>query len=502
MSNILFSRLVHPQFSFLFSNYNPAMAKTTMKAQLKLRNLQLHPNNISFFLSAFGPFQLLNGSVSSLSIKKAIILSDTTPIQVVCGDVTLNLKLLTDKEAEMEYKLDEIPSLGFPAESIQSELDVSTFKIKRLKINLNINGIYTLAIAIKDFVLYATNENFLIDISIALRQEIAQKGFLYEELRFMIEKICIIEHKPNFDQLLGQIFESYDVMGRMVTKKRTNQNFNQSEVDIFMDNDLTFFVEPDLLKALVYIRKVYNGSTKTWDTPQKLLKVCDHIGLMLNFPSRLSLHLRKPILLHSKINDIPFSFLTSKNEITFTFLGFYDCISISKNFITVPEIQVFVGGELLISTENVHTMFKIPSKDPVSRGYLNIREINTFIEGYKNTKESLNCSLIDMSGSITIDTTITHYFNFKDCIKEVIKEILITNHYEVAINNFNFIFNSNGKKLKLIMNHVEFKEFNNGKNNVDLHLKAGKVSLKDEEENEYNVNEIKISGAIPFTIDL
>ena len=91
MSNILLSRLVHPQFSFLFSNYNPAMAKTTMKAQLKLRNLQLHPNNISFFLSAFGPFQLLNGSVSSLSIKKAIILSDTTPIQVVCGDVTLNL---------------------------------------------------------------------------------------------------------------------------------------------------------------------------------------------------------------------------------------------------------------------------------------------------------------------------------------------------------------------------------------------------------------------------
>ncbi|KAH0791177.1 hypothetical protein GPJ56_004905 [Histomonas meleagridis] len=501
MSNIVFSRLVNPQFSFLFSNYNPANAKTTMKAQLKMQNLQLHPKNISFFLSAFGPFRLTSGTVSKLSIKKSVINSDTTPIRISCDQVVVNIDLITGEDIAMEYDLSSIPSLGFPADSIQSELDVSSIKVKSLKVNLNVANSYTVCLTFSNFVQYATNNNFLIDTSMALRQLISQTGFVYKEMKLTLDSFYIVEHKHNFDQFLGMVIESIPVTARTVVKKRMNLQFNQSEMDVFLHKDLTFNLSPELMEAITSIKQLVSDSYKGWDVTKRNLQVCNHLPSMLSFLSRITVTFKGSILIHVQIDSTIVVDLIVNSGTTFTSNNFSDCPSISKAFLTIPNIQLFINGEEFITAKDGGAMsLSIPTIDPTERSYLNPSNFSISIEDHMNSKAETNCSIFNVPGNILIDVTIADFENLKNKIKELSEKKLNGTQAKGKINNIKFVFMKDKVKNEVQMENVNFKLYMNEQKTVNLEMTSKDMCFKnvDNENEKIVIGELNGCGLFPF----
>ncbi|KAH0791344.1 hypothetical protein GPJ56_004699 [Histomonas meleagridis] len=500
MSNIVFSRLVHPQFSFLFSNYNPANAKTTMKAHLKMQNLQLHPKNLSFFLSAFGPFKLTSGSVSKLSIKKSVINSDTTPIRISCDQIVVNVDLITGEDTAMEYDLDTIPSLGYPADSIQSELDVSYTKVKNLKVNLNVTDSYTVCLSFSGLVQYATNENFLIDTSMALRQLISQTGLVHKEVKLNLESFYIVEHKHNFDQFLGMIIESLPITARTTIKKRMNLPFNQSELDIFLHKDLSLNFSPELMEAITVIKQLVSDSYKSWDVTRRNLQVCNHLPSMLSFPSRLTVTVKGSILLHHQIEEIMIDLIVNSG-LSITSNNFSDCPSISKAFITIPNIQFFINGEEFISSKDGEIMsLSIPTNDPIKRSYLNPNGFSISIENHMNSKAETNCSIFNIPGIITIDTTISEYNNLKKKMKELSEKKFNGTQAKGKINNVTIVHMKNDIKTEFKIQNVNFKLYMNEQKTVNMEMTSKNIVFKNvEKENEkMEIEELNSCGLFPL----
>ena len=500
MSNIVFSRLVNPQFSFLFSNYNPANAKTTMKAHLKMQNLQLHPKNLSFYLSAFGPFKLTSGSVSKLSIKKAVINSDTTPIRISCDQIVVNVDLITGEDTTMEYDLTSIPSLGFPADSIQSELDVSSIKVKNIKLNLNITDSYTICLSISDFVLYATNDNFLIDTSMALRQLISQTGIVHKEMNFNIDSFYIVEHKHNFDQFLGMIIESIPVTARTVVKKRMNLQFNQSEMDVFVHKDLSINLSPELMEAFTTIKQMVTESYRAWDVTKRNLQVCNHLPSMLSFLSRVTVTLKGSVLFHVQIDSTMIDLIVNSG-VSATSINFCDCPSISKTFLTVPNAQLFINGEEFISAKGGGSiLLSIPSIDPTQRSYLNPKGFCISVENHMNSKAETNSSIINIPGAITIDVTISEFENLKKKIKEHSENKLHGTQAKGKVNHMKYVYMKEGVKTSVDMDNLNFKMFVNEQRAVNLEVtsKGANFANVDNEKEKMVIGEMSASGLFPL----
>ena len=500
MSNIVFSRLVNPQFSFLFSNYNPANVKTTMKAQLKMKNLQLHPTNLSFYLSAFGPFKLTSGSVSKLSIKKAVINSDTTPIRISCDQIVVNIDLITGEDTKIKYDLSDIPSLGFPAESIQSELDVSFIKVKNLKLNLNVANSYSVCLTISNFVQYATNDNFLIGTCIALRKLITQTGLVHKEIKFNLDSLFIVEHKHNFDQFLGMLLESVPVTARTIVKKRMNLQFNQSEFDVFLSKDLSFNFSPELMAAIKSIKQAVSESYKSWDVSKRNLQVCNHLPSMLSFLSRVTVTLKGSILSHVQIEDTVFDLIINSG-ISATLNNFCDCPSISKTFITIPNVQLFINGEeFLTAKDGGLVSLSIPSIDPTRRSYHNPKGFCISIENHSNSRGETNCTICKVPGSIAIDVTIAEFENVKKLIKELAESRPNDMQAKGKVRHMDLVYEKGGAKTAAHVDNLKFKMYVNEQKaaNMEVSAKGAKFANVDNENEEMVIKEISACGLFPF----
>ncbi|OHT15277.1 hypothetical protein TRFO_42605 [Tritrichomonas foetus] len=415
MSTVVFSRLIQPQFSFLFSNYNPSNVKTTMKARIELDNLQLHPQNMSFFASAFGPYRVTNGTIGHLLIRKSLVSADTTPIRIEVTDLVMNVDLL---ENPVEYDTNAIPGLSHPAENVEAELDTCTMKVNSMKINLNIHNKFTLSIFISKFTLYGTNNQFLIEPPFDLKQAIQQSGFAYNELSFHIEKVCLVAHKPNFDELLGLLVESMPVTGRMTIKKRPiNICYNTSELDLFMMKDLALTVNKPFFEGLMECNKILEDAYKMWDFRKHMYQVVNHVPSMLSFVSRMTLNFQGIVchveinLNHNLLSGIPENSSTNefvldaifKKGFSLTSIFYPDCLFVSRSITVFPPVDAFVNGELILSSERSAKTMTIPQADPVSRSYLKPKGFFLLVEAL--VSHSVNNVEVTVPGKVKIDTS-------------------------------------------------------------------------------------------------
>lgn len=461
MSTVVFSRLIQPQFSFLFSNYNPSNVKTTMKAHIELDNLQLHPRNMSFFLSAFGPFSLINGTIGHLSIKKSLIAADTNPIRIEVTDLVLNLDL---NIAPIDFDLSTIPGLSFPAENIEAELDTASIKVNNFKLNINILGKYVIAIYLSNFSLYATNDHFLVSTPQELRQLISQKGLAYNQFFLNVDKICILARRPNFDELVGQIVENMPILGTIVVKKRTNATFNTSEFDLFSTKDLAISINDTLLEALKEIKQVLATSYKMWDFRKHMLQVVNHVPAMLWFVTRISVNFQS-ITFHLQTN-----FATEKNPnlnqrfvfdvlmkkgLSITNIFYPDCVYVSRHINVIPEFELFINGEEFIKGHKGNRTLSIPKNDVIERTYLNPKKFFLHSEQLINVKDSIEQATFSIPGKLFIHTDIKNFELVKDKllsfleISQVDKEI--TGTAECIEICFNSHHESEGKEKKTVM---------------------------------------------------
>lgn len=427
MSTVVFSRLVQPQFSFLFSNYNPSNVKTTMKAHIELDNLQLHPRNMSFFLSAFGPFSLINGTIGHLSIKKSLMAADTNPIRIEVTDLVLNLDL---NIAPIDFDLSTIPGLSFPAENIEAELDTASIKLNNLKLNINILGKYVIAIFISNFSLYATNEHFLISSPQELRQLISQRGLAYNQFFLNVDKICILARRPNFDELVGQIVENMPLLGTIIVKKRTNASFNTSEFDLFSTKDLALSINEPLLEALKEIKQVLSTSYKMWDFRKHMLQVVNHVPAMLWFVTRISFNFQS-ITFHLQT-----TFATEKNPdlnkklmfdilmkkgLSITNIFYPDCVYVSRRINVIPEFEMFINGEEIVKGHKGNRTLSIPKNDVFERTYLNPKNFFFHSEQLINVKDLIEQATFTIPGKLYINTDIKNFDLVKDKLISVLE---------------------------------------------------------------------------------
>lgn len=420
MSTVVFSRLVQPQFSFLFSNYNPSNVKTTMKAHIELDNLQLHPRNMSFFLSAFGPFSLTSGTIGHLSIKKSLISADTNPIRIEVTDLVMNLDL---NIAPIDFDLSTIPGLSFPAENIEAELDTASIKLNNLKLNINILGKYIVAVYLSNFSLYATNEHFLISTPQELRQLISQKGLAYNQFFMNIDKICILARRPNFDELVGQIVENMPVLGTIIVKKRVNTPFNTSEFDLFTTRDMAISINNTLLDALNEIKQVLSTSYKMWDFRKHMLQVVNHVPAMLWFVTRISANFQS-ITFHLQTNlateknpDLKQKFIFDvlmKKGLSITNIFYPDCVYVSRRINVIPEFELFINGEEFIKGHRGSKTLSIPKSDIIDRTYLNPKNFFFHSEQLINVKDSIEQATFTIPGKLFINSDLKNFELVKD----------------------------------------------------------------------------------------
>ncbi|OHT12975.1 hypothetical protein TRFO_16922 [Tritrichomonas foetus] len=498
MSTVVLSRLIQPQFSFMFSNYSSSNVKTTMKAHIELDNLQFHPENISFYLSAFGPYRLTSGSISHLLIKKSLISADTTPIRIECDDIVMNLDFLDGEDAKFEYDVSKIPSLSYPAESVEAEMDTCTLKFTNMKINLNFLNKFQIIAIIPTFIMYATNSSFLIATPLELRQLISQKGFAYNEAHLQIEKICVLEKKPNFNELLGQFCEMMPVIARYIVKKRTITLFNQSEIDIFFQKDLVIHLNTQLIEALKEISAVYQKSMKAWDARKRLYQVCNHVPPMLSFFTRITTNF-KSIICHVQDEDMTYDTVVSKGA-SFSIVMFPDCLFIWRNIMVIPPFEFFINGEQIIKGSRGTRTLKIPQTDIIERSYLNSKGYFLFAEQLTNSKDGFCHIDVSAQGKLFIDKSGENFKRFKTKLSEIFGLLTYDKQVKGNLSILELLSKNERKKHITTSKNTDFA-INEENGKITLFLKTERTDLAPlmDEENEGKINIKNTEAQMVFT---
>lgn len=516
MSTVVFSRLIQPQFSFLFSNYNPSNVKTTMKAHIELDNLQLHPRNMSFFISAFGPFSLTSGTIGHLSIKKSLMSADTTPIRIEVTDLVINLDL---NIAPVDFDLSTIPGLTFPAENIEAELDTASIKVNNFKLNINILGKYIIVVYLSNFSLYGTNDHFLISTPADLRQLISQKGLAYNQFFVNVDKICILAHRPNFDELIGQIVDGVPIMGTIVVKKRKNTTFNTSEFDLFTTRDMAISINESLYEAIKEIKQVLSISYKMWDFRKHMLQVVNHVPVMLWFVTRISLHFQSITFhLQTKLSTEPnskpnmrFMFdILMKKGLSISNIFYPDCVYVSRRIVVIPEFEFFINGEDVIKAEKGNKTLSIPKNDNIDRTYLNPKNFFFHSETLINVKDSIEQATLSIPGKATINTDIKNF----DLIKEKLINFLEISQVDKEITGtaewIEFLLPPHGhhqheskekdKKLSITLKDANFDVQKDNQHKFALKMNSSQIIGAPEGETDKNSTIIAKTGTIECLI--
>lgn len=507
MSTVVFSRLVQPQFSFLFSNYSPSNVKTTMKAKIELDDLQLHPENMSFFLSAFGPLRLINGTLGHLTVTKSLTSADTIPIRIEVNNLTVNLELLS---SPIEYDLSNIPRLTHPAENIEAELDTCEIKVDQMKINLKISEKYSILLQFSDFSLYGTTDHFFISTPGDLRQLIRDSGFAYNEFFIKLDKFSIIEHKPNFDEIIGIVIEKTQFLGRSSIKKRNkNQSYNTCEFDLFVRNDMTLSLTKELFVALTEIKSTIHNCYNSYDIQKHMLDVVNQVPAMIWYVTRLTIHFPN-IQLHCLATTNSFNSLfgiqtdhqpdedliidlTMKKGLSLSTYFYPDCIYITRNILVFPVLQLFLNGEEFINAQAGQRTLKIPHNDSINRTYLNPHHFFFLAERLSNCKDAIEQTSLTIPGKLVINTTIGFFEHLKNPILNFFSNKTAGDQISGLAFSTEIIFHSSHKqdtenqtKMSVSMKNVNFDFKQDGGGSVIVQTNSGQMSLAPYGLDDYN----------------
>ena len=475
------------------------MVKTTMKAHIEVRDLQIHPENMSFYLSAIGPYRLTSGTISHLVLKKSLSASNVIPLKIECTGVSINVDFLSGDNSNFEYDTSHMTELAFPAENVEGETDTSMITFQNVKINVNFMNKFNILILIPSFVIYPTNQNFLISTPSELRKMIAKNAFAYNEFIFKIEKICVMEKKPNFDELLGQYFEGTSVIGKYTVKKRGNAKYNQSEIDVFIKTPIKLNFNSKTYAAIREILQAYELGFKTWDVRKHMHQVCNQVPPMLSFITRLTCTFHEPLSLNIDDGNDKYDLNISKG-LSFTTIFYPSCLNIQRNIAVIPPLEFYINSLKVLVGERGAKSVTIPQADPIKRSYLRSKGIFLLCEKLSNFKDNFCINDITAPGRVSLDIT---GFSSEKIIEKFFSLFSIFIENNSTKGNFASIeatLEKNGKKYitSLINSDYEIKEVN-GKVHISLNTNRSALTPESPESSGViNINNISSHCTFPL----